>query len=95
MAIYLDREGVEECVRKISSAIEELKTAATDVDGVFMDEIGHCWSGNAYEKCMNTYQDEYQTMLTKSVPDMVDQLNKFVDECKNAIVEVDNQLSGS
>ena len=95
MAIYLDREGVETCISTISTAIEALKEAAASIDGAFINDLGESWQGNAYDKAMNTYQEDYQTMLTTTVPDMVTQLNDFIDTCKQAIVEVDQQLSGS
>ncbi len=95
MAIYLDREGVESCISTISSAIETLRDAAASIDSAFMNNLGESWQGNAYEKAMSTYQEGYQNMLTKTVPEMVTQLNDFISTCEKAIVEVDNQLSGS
>lgn len=94
MAIYLDRDGVEAVVKKIDEAIGNLRDAAAMIDGEFMGNLGSFWQGSAYDKTMTTYETDYQTMLTKDVPEMVDSLSSFITNCKNAIVEVDAQLSG-
>lgn len=95
MAIFLDREGVETCVSAISKQIEALQSAAASIDSTVTSDMGNYWSGNAYDKTMTTYAEEYQTMLTTTIPDMVQQLNDFIDGCKEAIVQVDEQLAGS
>lgn len=94
MAIYLDREGVETCVSAISKQIEVLQQAASSIDSTMINDMGNYWSGSAYDKTQATYAEEYQKMLTTTIPDMVQQLNDFIDGCKEAIVQVDEQLAG-
>lgn len=94
MAIYLDREGVDSTVKQIGQAIEALQDAAKRVDNEVMGNLGNSWQGDAYNKTIDTYASEYQKMLTVDVPELVSQLSQFIDNCKNAIVEVDRQLSG-
>lgn len=93
MAIYVDREGIDQCIARIQSAIEELKTAASQVDGS-MNEITAYWKGQAADSAQNRYAEEYKTLLTKTVPDQVDTFKQFIDECKKTIIDIDNQLSG-
>lgn len=93
MAIYVDREGIEQCVAKIQSSIEELNNAARQIDGT-MAELSAYWKGSSADKAQTTYSYEYKTLLTKTVPDQVDSFKKFIDDCKKAIVETDAQLSG-
>lgn len=95
MAIYLDREGVENVVAKIVTAVEALEEAAGQVDSQMMGELGSYWQGNSYDKVILTYEESYREMLTKTVPETVRELNNFIDKCKQAIVEVDQQLSGN
>lgn len=94
MAIYVEREGIEQCVSKIQAAIDELQSAATQIDGT-MGDITAYWKGNAADKAQATYAEEYKTLLTKTVPEQVDSFKRFIDECKKAIVETDAQLSGN
>ena len=68
--VYLEREGVDTCIKAINDAIEALKDAAGSIDGTFMNELGGFWQGDSYNKCMETCQQDYQAMLTKTVPDM-------------------------
>ena len=93
MAIYLDREGVESCIKKIQSAIEQLQSAASDIDKT-MGELPTYWQGDAYNKASNTYIDEYKTLLTKTVPDSVEGFNQFISGCKDTIIDIDKKLSG-
>ena len=94
MAIYLDREGVDTCVSAISKQIEALQSAASSIDSTITGEMGNYWSGSSYDKTQTTYSEEYQTMLTTTIPEMVEQLNDFINSCKEAIVQVDEQLAG-
>ena len=93
MNIYVDREGIEACIAKISSAIEELQSAATTIDQT-MGELPEYWQGAAYEKAEATYSAEYKQLLTKTVPENVETFKVFIADCKEAIVDIDRQLSG-
>lgn len=93
MPIYVEREGIESCISKIQGAIEQLQAAAADIDKT-MGELPTYWKGAAYDSAQNTYAEEYQTLLTKTVPDSVDSFKQFIDNCKNTIIDIDNQLSG-
>ena len=93
MAIYVEREGIESCIAKIQAAIEQLQAAAGEIDKS-MGELPEYWQGAAYEKANATYMEEYQQLLTKTVPDSVDSFKQFINGCKETIIDIDNQLSG-
>lgn len=93
MAIYVEREGIEACLSKIQSAIEQLQAAASEIDKA-MGDLPTYWQGAAYEKASSTYVEEYQTLLTKTVPDSVDSFKHFINGCKDTIIDIDSQLSG-
>lgn len=93
MAIYVEREGIEACISRIQSAIEQLQTAASDIDKT-MGDLPTYWQGAAYDKAQDTYVQEYQTLLTKTVPENVESFKQFISNCKETIVDIDNQLSG-
>ncbi len=93
MAIYVEREGIEACISRIQSAIEQLQTAASDIDKT-MGDLPTYWQGAAYDKAQDTYVQEYQTLLTKTVPENVESFKQFINNCKETIVDIDNQLSG-
>ena len=93
MAIYVEREGIEACITKIQNAIEQLQAAASEIDKT-MGDLPSYWQGAAYDKAATTYIDEYQTLLTKTVPDSVDSFKQFINGCKDTIIDIDTQLSG-
>lgn len=91
--IYLDREGVDAIVQKIEKAIRDLKDTADEIDEQIYS-LEECWRGNAHDKAVATYEESYKDMLTKKLPETVDELNKYVNTCKDKIVEIDNMLAG-
>lgn len=93
MAIYVEREGIESCISKIQGAIEQLQAAAAEIDRT-MVALPEFWKGAASDSAQNTYAEEYQTLLTKTVPDSVDSFKQFINNCKDTIIDIDNQLSG-
>lgn len=93
MAIYVEREGIESCIAKIQSAIEQMQAAAAQIDQS-MGDLPNYWQGAAYEKANNTYMEEYQKLLTETVPDSVDSFKQFINGCKETIIDIDTQLSG-
>ena len=52
MAIYVEREGIESCISKIQQAIEDLQTAASQIDST-MGELPTYWQGAAYDKAQS------------------------------------------
>ena len=93
MAIYLEREGVEACINKVNAAIEELYATAQSIDAT-MGELPNYWQGAASDSAQNTYTSEYKTLLTKTVPEAVENFKQFINTCKESIIDVDSQLSG-
>lgn len=93
MAVYVERDGIEACITKIQNAIEQLQTAASEIDTT-MGDLPTYWQGAAYDKAENTYVEEYQTLLTKTVPESVENFKQFINSCKDTIIDIDNQLSG-
>lgn len=93
MAIYVERSGIEGCIKKIQQATADLQAAAKLIDKT-MGELPTYWQGDSYNKAQSTYAEEYQTLLAKTVPESVESFNQFIEGCKNTIVEIDQQLSG-
>ena len=91
--IYLDREGVEAIVAKISASVEELENVAAQINTQIYS-LESCWRGMSHDKVIDTYEESYKATLTEKVPQTVRELNDFIDKCKKAIVDVDTQLSG-
>ena len=94
MAIYVERTGIEACISKIDAAIEELYSAAQSIDST-MNELPTYWQGAASDSAQATYAEEYKSLLTKTVPETVESFKKFINDCKETIIEVDTQLSGN
>lgn len=91
--IYLDRAGVDACISKVNSAIQELYNTAQSIDAT-MNELPTYWQGASSDSAQSTYAEEYKTLLTKTVPEAVENFKEFINKCKESIVEVDTQLSG-
>ena len=92
--LYLDRAGAEGVVAVINAAIENLKDTANHIDDAIMNQMPEYWRGNAHDKAESTYRDSYQDYLRVKVPEMVDELNKFMNDCVREIANVDAQLGG-
>lgn len=92
--VYLDKAGVETDVKHIEEQVQALSDAATKINSIIMSDLESHWKGESHTNTINKYQTEYQTMLTKNVPDSVKALHEFITTCKNAIVETDSQLKG-
>lgn len=93
MAIFLERSGVESCISKMNSAIEELYSAAKNIDAT-MGELPNYWQGSAADGAQTTYAEEYKTLLTQTVPEAVENFKEFINKCKETMIETDTQLSG-
>lgn len=92
--LFLDKAGADGVVRAVSSQIAALKDAAQAIDSKILVELPNYWRGESHDQTELTYQDEYKEFLTVKVPDMVEQLNKYMNDCVNAITDVDRQLAG-
>lgn len=93
MATRVERSGIEGCISKINSAIEELSAAAKTIDGS-MGELPNYWEGAAYNKAAETYAQQYQQLLTTTVPQAVEDFKSYINQCMEKIIEIDNQLAG-
>lgn len=94
MATRVERTGIEECVTKINSAIEELSSAAKNID-TSMNDLPNYWEGAAYDKARTTYEEEYETLLTTTVPEAVGKFRDYINQCMEKIIEIDEQLAGN
>ena len=94
MATRVERAGIEDCIKRINSAIEQLSSAASEINSS-MDELPSYWEGAAYDKARSTYEEEYQNLLTKTVPDAVENFKNYIGQCKDKIIEIDEQLAGN
>lgn len=93
MAIRVERSGIESCISKINVAIESLNDAAKDVNNS-MNELPNYWEGAAYDSARNTYEEQYQKLLTSTIPKAVEDFRDYINQCKEKIVEIDQQLAG-
>ena len=60
-----------------------------------MNELPDYWEGAAYDKASSTYEDEYKTLLTTTVPEAVESFNDYIDKCMKKIIEIDEKLAGN
>ena len=93
MATRVERGGIESCIGKINSAIEELNNAARQINQS-MNELPSHWEGAAYDKARSVYEEQYQQLLTSTVPQAVEDFKAYIDQCMQKIIELDNQLAG-
>lgn len=91
--IYLDREGADAQVTEVNNQIQALRDAASAIDKA-MVSLQEVWKGNAADKAQSTYESDYKTMLTETIPNAVDEFKQFMDGCVKAIYDTDQQLSG-
>ena len=94
MATRVEREGIEECIDRMNKAIEQLNAAADQIEKT-MNDLPNYWEGNAYNAARKTYEEEYQQLLTSTVPDAVSSFKDYITQCKNKIIELDEQLAGN
>ena len=71
MATRVERAGIEACISKVNQAIEELNAAAKQVNDS-MNELPNYWEGAAYDKARSVYEEQYQGLLTNTVPKAVE-----------------------
>lgn len=94
MATRVERTGIESCISTINSAIEDLNRAAKQVNSS-MNELPNYWEGAAYDKARAIYEEEYQQLLTTTVPTAVEDFKSYINQCKDKIIELDQQLAGN
>lgn len=92
MATRVERAGIESCISKVNSAIEELNSAAREINAS-MNELPSYWEGAAYDKARSTYEENYQTLLTTTVPEAVESFRDYINACMEKIIEIDEQLA--
>ena len=94
MATRVERSGIEACISKVNTAIEALNDAAKDVNQS-MNELPNYWEGAAYDKARNVYEEQYQQLLTTTVPKAVEDFRDYINQCMQKIIELDQQLAGN
>lgn len=94
MATRVERSGIEECIKKVNEAIDELINASSVIERS-MNELPNHWEGAAYDKARATYEEEYQTLLTTTVPEAVGSFRDYINQCMEKIIEIDEQLAGN
>lgn len=94
MATRVERSGIESCISKVNAAIEELNNAAKKVNDS-MNELPNYWEGAAYDKARSVYEEQYQNLLTSTVPNAVSDFRDYINQCKEKIIELDQQLAGN
>ena len=60
-----------------------------------MDELPNYWEGAAYDNARSTYEEEYQTLLTTTVPEAVGNFRDYINQCMEKIIEIYEQLAGN
>lgn len=94
MVTRVEKDGIEGCIKRVNEAIDELNRAAGEIQKA-MDELPEHWEGAAYNTARTTYEDEYQTLLTTTVPNAVVSFRDYINDCMAKIIEIDNQLAGN
>jgi len=94
MATRVDAPGIQECLGKVSTAIDELNAAAASIETA-MGELPEYWEGASFDAAMSTYVDEYQTLLVTTVPEAVQSFKDYIQKCQDTILDVDAQLAGN
>lgn len=90
--LYLDRPGAEGVVSEINREIKALSEAAQNIDSCVLSKMPDYWRGASHTKLEQTYLSEYKDFMTNKVPAMVEQLKKYMQDCVQAIAEVDESL---
>lgn len=94
MATRVERAGIESCIAKINNAIDQLNQAASTINTT-MGEIPSYWEGAAHDKAQATYDEEYRSLLTSTVPTAVENFREYINGCKEKIIELDEMLAGN
>ena len=93
MTTRVERGGIESCMSTIRNGIESLETAAKTIDSA-MGQLPNSWEGAAYDKAASTYEEQYKTLLTVTLPEAVEEFRAYINNCMETIIEIDNELAG-
>ena len=91
--IYLDKAEADACVKNIERQIEQLQTAANTIDAA-MVRLSSAWKGSSADKAQSTYQTEFRTLLTRTIPTATTEFKRFMGDCVRSIFDTDQMLSG-
>lgn len=94
MALRIEKEGIQACVKQINSAIEQLQAAAQNINNTMINELPKYWEGDSYKTADETYRTDYQAFLTKTVPDNVNALKDYIAKSTDELILKDSILSG-
>lgn len=92
--LYLDVEGANGVVSDINGLIEEIQKTANLIDGKVLKDLPLYWKGHSAEKTQLDYTEQYQKIITSTLPTALDELKTFMSNCIGAINQTDMQLSG-
>ena len=93
MATRVEKTDTEHSSGKSNSTIVE-RNRADDSITQDMKELASYQEGAAYDKARSVYAEQYQTLLTTTVPQAVEDFKAYIDQCMQKIIELDNQLAG-
>lgn len=91
--IYLDKAEADSCVKNIERQIAQLQAAANTIDST-MGRLSGAWKGSSADKAQNTYQTEFRTLLTRTIPNATTEFRRFMGDCVRSIYDTDQMLSG-
>lgn len=60
-----------------------------------MNELPNYWEAAAYDEARAVYEEQYQSLLTTTVPKAVEDFRDYSNQCKDKIIELDQQLAGN
>jgi len=92
--LFLDRAGAEGVVSNVKGFISELEDTAAKINDAILGDMPNYWQGIAHDKMESTYEEQYREFLMNKVPEMVEELRKYMDTCVQEIFNVDQQLAG-
>ena len=92
MATKVERGGIESCITRVNTAIETMNQAASNVNTA-MNELPAYWEGAAYDRARATYEEEYQPLLTHTLPETMGNFRDYIRGCMETILEIDSQLA--
>ena len=87
------KEGLEAQIGQISGYIQEMQDEANLINTV-MYQLTENWDGQAYDETMATYEDVYKNKIMVEIPERLNELRDYINNCMNTIIEVDAQLAG-
>lgn len=92
-ALYLDKPGIDSQVQVVKKLIAEIEAEVRNIDNTVL-AMPENWRGNSSQKAQNAYREDYQRLITVTVPDALKALQGYIEDCVRAIDETDRQLAG-